>query len=58
MFSTKAEGNPFDNGEFTLVRNRLMPYLENDPLHFSANRIQWPAGWEEEQKPVHPGFGI
>jgi len=26
--------------------------LENDPLHFSANRIQWPAGWEEEQKPV------
>ena len=49
----KAEGNPFDNGEFALIEEPInAPMPENDPLHFSSDRIQWPAGWEDEQKPV------
>jgi radical SAM protein with 4Fe4S-binding SPASM domain len=38
----KASGLPFDNGEFELVEEPLnAPLPESDPLHFSADRIQW-----------------
>ncbi|MDZ8054652.1 MAG: nif11-class peptide radical SAM maturase 3 [Aulosira sp. ZfuVER01] len=44
-----ADGNPFDNGEFALVEEPInAPWPENDPLHFTADRIQWPESWQEE----------
>ncbi|MEJ6486768.1 nif11-class peptide radical SAM maturase 3 [Nostoc punctiforme UO1] len=45
----RADGNPFDNGEFTLIEepiNAVWP--DNDPLHFTGDRIQWPKAWQEE----------
>ncbi|HLO88701.1 MAG TPA: nif11-class peptide radical SAM maturase 3 [Nostocaceae cyanobacterium] len=45
----EANGTPFDNGEFALVEEPInTPWPENDPLHFTADKIQWPAGWEED----------
>lgn len=45
----RAEGVPFDNGEFTLVEEPLDAlWPENDPLHFAAERIQWSASWQGE----------
>ncbi|MBD2167793.1 nif11-class peptide radical SAM maturase 3 [Calothrix membranacea FACHB-236] len=45
----QADGNPFDNGEFALIEEPINhPWPENDPLHFTADRIQWPEGWQEE----------
>ncbi|MBW4615626.1 MAG: nif11-class peptide radical SAM maturase 3 [Desmonostoc vinosum HA7617-LM4] len=45
----RADGNPFDNGEFALIEEPInTPWPENDPLHFTADKIQWPEGWEEE----------
>ncbi|MEH1838995.1 MAG: nif11-class peptide radical SAM maturase 3 [Nostoc sp.] len=45
----QADGNPFDNGEFGLVEEPInAPWPENDSLHFTSDRIQWPEGWEEE----------
>ncbi|MBN3962306.1 nif11-class peptide radical SAM maturase 3 [Nostoc sp. NMS8] len=44
----RADGNPFDNGEFGLIEEPInAPWPENDPLHFTSDRIQWPEGWEE-----------
>ena len=49
----RAKGNPFDNGEFALVEELIdAPWPENDPLHFTSDRIQWSESWLEEQKPV------
>ncbi|MEH2459883.1 nif11-class peptide radical SAM maturase 3 [Nostoc sp.] len=46
----RADGNPFDNGEFGLIEEPInAPWPENDPLHFTRDRIQWPESWEEEQ---------
>lgn len=45
----RADGNPFDNGEFALIEEPInTPWPENDPLHFTSDRIQWPKGWKEE----------
>lgn len=45
----RAEGKPFDNGEFTLIEEPInSPLPENDPLQFSSDRIQWSEGWQEE----------
>ncbi|MEH1920019.1 nif11-class peptide radical SAM maturase 3 [Nostoc sp.] len=45
----RADGNPFDNGEFRLVEEPInAPWPENDPLHFTSDRIQWPESWEED----------
>jgi len=45
----RADGNPFDNGEFALVEEPIhTPWPENDPLHFTADLIQWPEEWEKE----------
>ncbi|MHC5731400.1 MAG: heme biosynthesis protein, partial [Nostoc sp.] len=49
----RADGNPFDNGEFGLIEEPInAPWPENDPLHFTAEDIQWPEGWEEEPELV------
>ena len=49
----RADGNPFDNGEFALVEEPIhTPWPENDPLHFTAELIQWPEGWEKEPELV------
>ncbi|MHC0063920.1 nif11-class peptide radical SAM maturase 3 [Nostoc sp. UIC 10890] len=50
----QAEGSPFDNGEFGLVEEPINgPWPENDPLHFTSDRIQWPQSWEAESELVH-----
>ena len=47
----RAQGLPFDNGEFALIEEPLdAPLLENDPLHFSAERIQWSDSWQDESE--------
>ena len=44
-----AKGLPFDNGEFAIIEEPLnAPWPENDPLHFSAERVQWSEDWENE----------
>ena len=49
----RAEGNPFDNGEFSLIEEPInTPWPENDPLHFTAKCIQWPEGWQDEPESV------
>ncbi|WP_066424366.1 nif11-class peptide radical SAM maturase 3 [Anabaena sp. 4-3] len=49
----QANGNPFDNGEFALVEEPInAPWPENDPLHFTADKIQWPESWAEEPELV------
>ncbi|MDZ8187259.1 MAG: nif11-class peptide radical SAM maturase 3 [Nostoc sp. ChiSLP02] len=45
----KAKGLPFDNGEFELIlesTDTLLP--TNDPLHFTADSIQWSQSWQQE----------
>ncbi|MGL5874039.1 MAG: nif11-class peptide radical SAM maturase 3 [Xenococcaceae cyanobacterium] len=50
----KAQGIPFDNGEFGLIEEPInAPWPENDPLHFTSDRIQWPDSWQEENKPTY-----
>ena len=53
MLKHKAEGNPFDNGEFSLIEEPInASLLENDPLHFTADRIQWSESWQENEESV------
>lgn len=45
----RAQGLPFDNGEFELIvepTDTLLP--ANDPLHFTADSIQWSESWQQE----------
>ncbi len=45
----RAEGKPFDNGEFALIEEPLnVPWTENDPLHFTSDRIQWSESWKQD----------
>ncbi|RUT10012.1 GDL motif peptide-associated radical SAM/SPASM maturase [Dulcicalothrix desertica PCC 7102] len=47
----QAPGQPFDNGEFELIVEPIdAPLPENDPLHFSADRIQWSLDWQENKE--------
>jgi nif11-class peptide radical SAM maturase 3 len=49
----RAEGNPFDNGEFVLLEEPInLPLPENDPLQFTSNSIQWSESWEEAKTPI------
>lgn len=49
----QAKGNPFDNGEFALIEEPIdAPWSENDPLHFSADRIKWTKSWKEVHEPT------
>jgi nif11-class peptide radical SAM maturase 3 len=46
----KAQGLPFDNGEFELIEEAIdTPCPENDALHFSSDRVRWSASWQEEK---------
>lgn len=45
----KAQGLPFDNGEFELIvetTDTLLP--ANDRLHFTADSIHWSESWQQE----------
>ncbi|MGH1395038.1 MAG: nif11-class peptide radical SAM maturase 3 [Trichormus sp.] len=45
----RADGQPFDNGEFGLIEEPInAPWPENDPLHFTADKIQWSESWQEK----------
>lgn len=45
----KAQGLPFDNGEFELIVEPLNTALpENNQLQFTANSIQWSESWQEQ----------
>ena len=45
----RVQGLPFDNGEFELIEEPIdTPWPENDPLHFTSDRIQWPETWQDE----------
>jgi nif11-class peptide radical SAM maturase 3 len=49
VVKVKAQGLPFDNGEFELIvepTNTLLP--ANDRLHFTADSIQWSESWQQE----------
>ncbi|WP_407899911.1 nif11-class peptide radical SAM maturase 3 [Scytonema sp. NUACC26] len=47
----RAQGLPFDNGEFALIEEPLdAPWVENDLLHFTGDRIQWSDSWQDEPK--------
>ena len=49
----KAQGLPFDNGEFALIEEPLdNPWLDNDPLHFTPEKVQWPQSWKSESELV------
>jgi hypothetical protein len=42
-----ASGNPFDNGEFKVIEESVdAPLPDNDPLHFSSDRVQWSKEWD------------
>lgn len=44
-----AQGIPFDNGEFAIIEEPLnAPWIENDLLHFTTERIQWTKDWQDE----------
>jgi nif11-class peptide radical SAM maturase 3 len=49
----KAQGLPFDNGEFAIVEEPLnAPWIEKDPLYFTSDRIQWSSSWQEEPRVI------
>jgi nif11-class peptide radical SAM maturase 3 len=42
VLKRRAHGNPFDNGEFSLVEEAITaPWPDDDPLHFTNDLIQW-----------------
>jgi nif11-class peptide radical SAM maturase 3 len=50
VMKRQANGLPFDNGEFSLIEEPIdAPWQENDPLHFTADKIQWSDAWNEEK---------
>ncbi|MDZ8260546.1 nif11-class peptide radical SAM maturase 3 [Nostoc sp. ChiQUE01b] len=51
VLKVKAQGLPFDNGEFELIvesTDTLLP--ANDRLHFTADSIQWSESWQQERE--------
>jgi nif11-class peptide radical SAM maturase 3 len=43
----KAAGTPFDNGKFKVFEEPIdAPWPENDPLHFTADKVVWPESWK------------
>lgn len=55
----RAQGLPFDNGEFALVEEPLdAPWPENDSLHFTAERIQWSDSWQDEPNCSRPAYSL
>jgi radical SAM protein with 4Fe4S-binding SPASM domain len=53
-----GSGKPFDHGVFRLVEEPVdAPWPEKDTMHFTYDRVPWPAGWErwpvpEKRDPV------
>ncbi|MGK7883729.1 MAG: nif11-class peptide radical SAM maturase 3 [Crocosphaera sp.] len=45
----EAKGNPFDNGVFELTEQPFDSPLPSDKLRFTADKIQWPAGWKKKE---------
>jgi nif11-class peptide radical SAM maturase 3 len=46
VLKRKAEGLPFDNGEFELIEESIdLPWIDRDPLHFSSDKVQWPSSF-------------
>lgn len=42
-----AIGKPFDHGSFRLIEEPIdAPWPAGDELHFTYERVAWPAGWE------------
>lgn len=58
----KAPGRPFDHGTFSLIVEPLdAPWPSEDTLRFTADKVVWPAGWEqwplpEERSPLDPSL--
>lgn len=51
VLSRRADGLPFDYGKFTAIVEPIdAPWPDNDPKHFSADRIQWPKNWLEQEE--------
>jgi radical SAM protein with 4Fe4S-binding SPASM domain len=51
ILKRRAEGNPFDNGEFELFEESCNESLPaSDLLHFRAEHIQWPDDWGKRTK--------
>ncbi len=43
----KADGTPFDNGEYELWEEPLAAdWPQDDPLRFTYDQVVWPPGWE------------
>jgi nif11-class peptide radical SAM maturase 3 len=54
VINRQAEGNSFDNGEFILIEESINePLPQNDPLHFSSDRIQWSKDWDLVTSSIH-----
>lgn len=50
----RAQGLPFDNGEFTLIEEPIeAPWPVDDSLHFTSDRIQWSDSWQDEPKSTY-----
>ncbi|MEH1992180.1 nif11-class peptide radical SAM maturase 3 [Nostoc sp.] len=50
----RAQGLPFDNGEFTLIEEPIeAPWPVDDSLHFSSDRIEWSDSWQDEPKSTY-----
>jgi nif11-class peptide radical SAM maturase 3 len=47
----RAQGLPFDNGEFELIEEPIdASWPENDSLHFTSDCIEWPESWQEKSE--------
>ena len=47
VMKRRAEGRSFDHGVFELIEEPLdAPWPKDDPLHFTADKVSWPEGWE------------
>jgi radical SAM protein with 4Fe4S-binding SPASM domain len=55
----RAPGSPFDHGRFAILEEPAnAPWPEDDPLRFTLERVQWPAGWRTPTVPAAaPGRG-
>jgi nif11-class peptide radical SAM maturase 3 len=50
----RAQGLPFDNGEFALIEEPIdAPWPVDDSLHFTSDRIQWSDTWQNEPKSTY-----
>ncbi len=49
VLEVPAEGRPYDNGVFAIVEESFHePWPEGDELRFTAEMIDWPEGWTDD----------